>query len=232
LAIVLSYSLSLVYLFIKKPSFQYKRDLNSKEKRIVWKNIIPLAMTLILTIIFSYIDISILGKFVEMSYVGYYSSAMMLVGAVASLLGFSIALFPLFSRLSGKKLQSALNRSLLVITPILLLGILITFIFSKYIILLVYGESFIQSLPVLKILAFLLLIDPLTAIYSSYHLILGNQKYLVKSMFFITIIDLILTLFIVNLCLGYSQSFAIMGAALSLVISKGLYFLLLVLKRK
>ena len=230
-AIILSYSVSLGYLFIKKPKFAIKGKLTLKNKKEVWKNIMPLMITILLTVIFGYVDISVLGKFVEISYIGYYSSALMLIGAISSLLGFSVALFPLFSRLDSVKLRRALRRSLLIILPLLLVTTVITFMLAKYAILIIYGNSFMQALPVLKVLILFLLIDPLTALYSSYHLVLGNQKYLAKCMAFVTIIDLFLTLFLVNLGLSYSSNFAIIGAAAALIISKSIYLVLLLLKK-
>jgi len=86
-----------------------------------------------------YIDMVLLGRFIDVEFIGYYSAAFHLIGAASALLGFSIVLFPIFSRLKGERLKRSLKKSIKTVLPLsIFIAILIMF-FSPLIIKIICG---------------------------------------------------------------------------------------------
>ena len=58
-------------------------------------------------VVFSYIDIIMLGMFLPAEYVGYYKAATNIILGIAGLTGLAQVLFPVFTQLEGKSLENA-----------------------------------------------------------------------------------------------------------------------------
>lgn len=230
LSLTLCYFLSTLYLFFNRPRFRSTRELNEEEKVNVWKFVLPLSFTALSGVVFGYIDMIMLGRFVESEFIGYYSAALAIIGSVGSLIGFSGAIFPIFSRLSGSRLKLGLKRVILFSLPFSLLAILGTLLLSKYLIVLVYGVNYAASTNVLKALAILLLIDPLIAIYSSYHISRFDQTFVAKTLIFATMLNITLNYLFIQYALHISHYATIFAVSLAIVISR-LFYLILLMRR-
>ena len=232
LALSLAYALSLIYLYAVRPNFKFKRMLTKQEKSSTLNLVLPLTATIVSGIFFGYIDMIILGRYVQATYIGYYSAAMALIGSVSSLIGFSAAIFPIFSRLNFEKLKLGLKKAVAITIPISILAIVGTLIFSKYVILIIYGKNFLPSLPVLEWLSLILIIDPLIAIYSNYHIVLRNQNFVATTLVITTILNIILNITFITYALNhFSPEAAIIGAALATITARAVYLFILILKK-
>jgi O-antigen/teichoic acid export membrane protein len=233
IALSLSYILSLIYLYVAKPKFSFVRPLNTKEKEETKKLIIPLTATVISGMFFGYIDTIVLGRFVDSTYIGYYSAAMALAGSVGSIIGFSSAIFPIFSRLSGERLRLGLKKAIAVSLPISVLALIGTILLSKYVILIVYGKSFLPAVPVLLALSAILIIDPLIAIYTNYHIVIKNQFFIAKTLLFTTVLNIILNVVFIYFAVKYfSPEVALIAASIAIILARGIYLLQLIFKNK
>ena len=104
--------LALAFLFYKSkkkiPFLKKKLEkIKNKEKKQLKKFIAPLTVLGISGLFFGYIDMIMLGHFIGAEFIGYYYAAFSLIAALVAILGFSPALFPIFSRLKGDKLRRA-----------------------------------------------------------------------------------------------------------------------------
>lgn len=231
LTLTLCYFISALYMFFTRPKFNFTKNLDNKEKRMVWKFILPLTTTAISGIFFGYIDMIMLGRFVESEFIGYYSAALALIGSVGSLIGFSGAVFPIFSRLGGARLKRGLSRVLLFSMPLSLAASLGAIFLSKYIILLVYGADYSPSINILRLLSILLLIDPLIAIYSNYHISKFDQKFVAKTLIFATLLNITLNYLFIQYALQFSHYATVFAVSFAILISR-LTFLILLARRK
>jgi len=175
LALSFCYLIALLFLVIKKPVLKGK-ELNKKQKKQVNKFILPLSVTVLSVVFFSYIDMIMLGHFVDSEFIGYYSVAFSLVGSLVAFLSFSTVLLPIFSRLGGKRLERGFKKSIKIIIPISLVIIFFTVLLAPFIIKVIYGVEYSSSTLLLRMLALLVFSGPLTAIYATYFISKGNTK--------------------------------------------------------
>lgn len=227
LTLAFCYFISTLYLFFSRPKFKLIRELDNVEKIKVWKFVLPLTTTAVSGIVFGYIDMIMLGRFVESQFLGYYAAALALIGSVGSLIGFSGAVFPIFSRLGGAKLKHGLKRVLLFSIPLSILAICGTLLLSKYIILLVYGVDYSPSINILRLLSVLLLVDPLIAIFSSYHISRFDQKFVAKTLIFAAILNVTLNYFFIQYALNFSHYATVFAVSFAILISRFTYLILL-----
>jgi O-antigen/teichoic acid export membrane protein len=227
LTLTICYLVSTVYLFFARPKFNFTKKIDKNEKIKIWKFILPLTTTVVSGIVFGYIDMIMLGRFVESEFIGYYSAALALIGSVGSLIGFSGAVFPIFARLGGAKLKLGLKRVLFFSIPISLAAIIGTLLLSKYVILIVYGVSYSPSINILRLLSVLLLVDPLIAIYSSYHISKFDQKFVAKTLIFATILNITLNYLFIQYALNISHYATVFAVSFAILISRFTYLILL-----
>lgn len=231
LAISISYAIGLVYLYICKPNLSKSKELLTPERKEVLRLILPLSATTISALFFGYVDTVMLGGFVESKYIGYYSAAMMLVSSISSLMGFSSALFPIFSRLNKEKLKLGLKKVLAISVPLCIIAIIATIFLSNIIVLIIYGSSFSPAVFLMQILSFIILLDPLISIYTGYHIAMKNQGYVAKYLLITAILNIGLNLLFITQGLRISQYSALIGAAIAIFISRIIYLGFLMSKR-
>jgi len=232
LALSFCYLIALGVLFIKKPILVGK-ELNKKEKKQVNKFILPLTTIIFSGVLFGYIDMIMLGHFVDSEFIGYYSAAFALIGSAMVLLEFSTALFPLFSRLGGKRLERALKKSIKLIIPLSLLLTFITILLAPLIIKIVYGEQYSNSILLLRILTLLIFSGPLTSIYSTYFISKGKTKIMVKLLISTTLINIILNYILISILVKQSNFAATIGAVTATIASRFIYLgSLLIFKKR
>jgi O-antigen/teichoic acid export membrane protein len=231
--ILLSFSLFLASLFMffdikkiysgkinKEKSFKLSR----KKKEIINKFLIATATLTLSGLFFGVIDKIMLGKFVSGEFIGYYTSAHSLIGALAALVGFSsVVLLPIFSRLEGKRLERGLKKSIKIILIFSLGMFIITITSAYYIIFLTYGKSYLISTNILRIFSLLLFITPLIGIYQSYLISQGKPGTITKFLIASTILNILLNYFLINILLPYGELMAVYGVTFSTLISQIFY---------
>jgi len=108
-------------------------------------------------IVFSYIDILMIGYLLNSTYVGYYRAACTIVFAIIGFLSIFDVLLPAFSQLSGENLATAVNLVSKYTTLIAFPTAAILLYLSKEIVLVIYGQKYTPSTEVLEILSLLLI---------------------------------------------------------------------------
>lgn len=160
----------------------------------------------------------ILGIFANNTIVGFYSAAEKIIKAVQGLIGpISQAVYPYISKLVSESKEKALcflNKLIWLIGSGTFILSLTLFVFSDKIILLVLGPKYINSIIILRILAFI----PFIVALSNVSAILGlmnfeKQKEISKVTIIGGIISICLTLLLVPLYMG-------IGSAISWIITE------------
>lgn len=229
------YLVPLVYLIKVSPKLRRGKKLERKDKSKLISLILPLSSTIVSGAFLGYVDMVILGRFVSSLSIGYYASALSLVGAMAAIVGFlGGVLLPLFSKLStnSSKLDLVFHRILNVIATFGILGIIAVQIAPGLIILVTYGPPFLPAIVFLRFFSILLIIDTITAVYTSYFIAKEKQKTLFKSLVISTALNIILSLSLVSYLIQFSEIYACLGAVFAMLISRALNLFILYLSRK
>ena len=225
------YLIALIFLFIKRPILSGK-NLNKEQKKQVNKFILPLTAIALSGVFFVSIDKIMLGHFVSAEFIGYYAAAFSLIGAVMGFLSFSGALFPIFSRLGGEKLEKGLRKSVKMVLLASFIIILITLIFSPLIIKIIYGTQYSLSTNLLRLLAILIISEPLAAIYSNYYVAIGKTGKMVKLLISAALLNIILNYVFIITLLPRGNLAAVFGAVIATLISRYLFLFGLIVFRK
>jgi len=225
------YLIALIFLFIKRPILSGK-NLNKEQKKQVNKFILPLTAIALSGVFFVSIDKIMLGHFVSAEFIGYYAAAFSLIGAVMGFLSFSGALFPIFSRLGGEKLEKGLRKSVKMVLLASFIIILITLIFSPLIIKIIYGTQYSLSTNLLRLLAILIISEPLAAIYSNYYVAIGKTGKMVKLLILAALLNIILNYVLIIALLPRGNLAAVFGAVIATLISRYLFLFGLIIFRK
>jgi len=227
-ALVLAYFLTLIFFFFlakRKISFfksKGKRITSQEKKSINWF-ILPLCATTLSGVFFGYIDMVMLGRFVLSEFIGHYRIAFSLIGSAVPLISFSVVLFPIFSRIKGKRLKRALKKSIKVTLFLSLLSIVATLLLAPLAVKLVFGQEYAPAIPLLRLLSLLLICLPLSAIYWSYLVSKGKTKTASWLLISSTIINIVLNYLMITWLITYSQFMAVIGAAIATVVSRYFY---------
>ncbi|MEM4181821.1 MAG: flippase [Candidatus Pacearchaeota archaeon] len=226
LSLSVCFFLSIFFLYPRIKKYR-KNDLSSEEKKEVINFILPLSATALTGIFFGTIDIIMLGRFVESSYLAYYQAAFALLGSVSVLIPFAAAFFPIFAKLPKERLNIALKKSLIITFIFSLAAILGTSVFSSFVVKVAYGKEYLLASSILRIISVLLLIDSFNAIFSNFYVSQSKNKFLAKTLIFSTTLNIILNFFLIKYFLQFSMYHATIGAALATILSRS--FLLAIL---
>ncbi len=224
-----SYLFSSLYLsiIIKKKSLFLKADnsgLSLKNRKEVNHFLIPISIIVLSGVFFGNIDKIMLGRFVGAEFIGYYTAAFGLIGALVSLAGFGgIVLLPIFSRMKRKSLERAVKRSLKIVFLLCLILFGLTVLVSGFAVRIIYGQEYLLSTNVLRLLSALLLIIPITGIYIAYFMSKNNPKIIAKLLITSTIINITLNYFLITSLLKFGDFYAVIGACVATLISQGIY---------
>ncbi len=222
LSLSLSYLLGLIYLLIKNKKY-VPMELSSPEKKKLFFFVLPLSATALSGMFFGYVDMIMLGRFVESAFIGYYQAAIALIGSAGAVIGFSGALFPLFSKLKGKRLRLLFFKSVKYTFLFSFLGIIATLLLANWGVLLLYGAAYFPAALLLKILAVIILIDPLIGIYSGFLISQGRTKIIALLLIISTLINIFLNYSLISYGLTFSHYAAAIGAAIATIIAKALH---------
>lgn len=238
LILSLCYLIPLLFLLIltrKKLSFlkSKKEKLTKQEKKEIFLFLIPLSVTLLAGLFFGQIDVVMLGHFVESNFIGFYQAAFALIGSASAVIGFAAgALFPIFVRLKGKQLERGLNKSLKLTFLISLAAAIFTYFIAPYVIRLVYGEEYMQAVPLLQIFSILMILIPITGIYGAYFISTRQTKSFAWIIIIATIVNIVLNYLFIIYSLQYGMIYSVIGVCVATVISKLVYLGGLIIFRK
>ena len=191
-----------------------------------------MTVTVLSGVFFGYIDIIMLGHFVEANFIGFYQAAFSIIGAIYPLIPFSFVLFPIFNKLKGKRLNEGFGKSLKIIMFFSFLFFIGVFIFAPLIIKIIFGNNYLSSIMILRILSCLIFITPITALYMDYFYVIGRPKLITILLITTTILDIFLNYFLITWLLNYSQIMAIIGAGIATILSKIILLICLILFKK
>jgi len=225
----------LYYIIKKDKPFKKSqiKKLSKTEKNNLIKFILPLTVTALSGIFFGHIDKIMLGSFVAGEYIGFYSAAFLLVTSLSTIISFSSsAIFPIFARLNGKKLEKGFKKSKNITILISIPTLILTFFFSKIIIRILYPPLYLQSTTYLRILSLSLISYPLILLYSAYYISQKRTKIISILLVSSTILNIVLNYILISIGLRYSMSYAVMGACSATIISRFGYLGGLILFRK
>jgi O-antigen/teichoic acid export membrane protein len=206
--------------------------LSSSEKKRLKKFILPLSLTVLSGMFFAYIDTLMLGHFVESTFIGYYGAALGFVGSAAAIIGFIPgALLPIFSRLKGRSLESAFEKTRKIIILVSIPSIIFVFLTARYISM-IYGSEYSSAVPIIQLFSLLLLIFPLAGLYNVYLTSRERTSTIAKLLVFSTILNIILNFLFITYGLRSGMMQAVMGATLATIISRVFYLLGVILLKK
>ncbi len=210
-----------------KVKFSLKNiNLNRHFKPILYLVMVNLAIE-----IYSLIDITMLGLFCEKSNVAFYSYGSKIYRILLQIINtFTMVLVPKISlyykegRINDFNL--VVSKTLKVICLLALPIILGIWFVANYVITKIYGNVYINSAYVLKILSFILIISPIGYLLGSRMLLVtGNEKKMVYAVFSGAIVNVILNYILI-------QKYSEMGAAVASVISESVVMIVYVLLGK
>ncbi|MFT5193112.1 MAG: O-antigen/teichoic acid export membrane protein [Cellvibrionaceae bacterium] len=202
--------------------------------RELYKAGAPYFLTIIFAMLYKEFDMVIMSWLLpDSNQLGWYTAADRLFGTMMFVPGVLItALFPLLSRLHGEKsgslsayLSKSFNLLFLISIPI---GLGVSAI-AEPIILLFYGEGFIEAAQILKVLGFVLILTYQTTLLGNFLISIDKQRIWTITMAIATLATIPLDLVLVP----YANTFGVagVGGALAYVFTEGgmmiagLYFL-------
>ncbi len=220
-------------IYFEKLKIEKTNKLSKKQKKTVNKFVLATLAFVLSSTFFGNIDRVMLGKFVEGGFIGYYTAAFSLIGAIIPLLSFSATvLFPIFSKLKGKSLEIGFKKSLRLTFLLSAAAFLVTISLAYFVILVAYGNEYLLSVDILRAFSVLLFVLPIIAIYQSYYLAKGKPNKVARSLIIATVLNIILNYILITSLLKYGQMAAVYGAVIATIISKFIYLGGLVWRRK
>jgi O-antigen/teichoic acid export membrane protein len=228
LVITLAYFLGLLYLRIvakKEISFLRKtaKGLTRNEKIELGKFVLPLSVMALSGMFFGYIDILMLGHYVDLIYIGYYGAAFGLIGAAGLIISSAaVAVLPVFARTQGRSLESLFSKTRNFTFVVGLVAALFTFFAAKYI-LMIYGKDFMQATIFLQLFSLILIIMPVAAIYNSYFVSIKKTKIIAKLLIISTVVNVILNIWFIGYGLQFGMMEGVLGACVATICSRVIY---------
>lgn len=218
-----------VYLFItaklRHPFRKTKaQKLNTKEKKELFKFILPLSVTALSGVFFGYIDQIMLGRYVESQFLGFYQAAFNLIASASVIIAFSAAaVFPVFARLKGRQLEQAFKKTKNITFLISIAAAIFTFLTAPLIIQIIYGAEYATATNYLRVLSLLLISFPLISLYTAYYTSQKKTKIFSILLVASTILNIILNYVFINIGLSYSMFHAVTGACVATIVSRYAY---------
>ncbi|MEK6820299.1 MAG: flippase [Nanoarchaeota archaeon] len=200
-----------------------KGSLKREEKKRINKFLVYMGIGDTSAIIFGYIDIVMIGLFLSSEYVGFYSAAWALSSGFAVLFSIAYILLPVFTKLKRQRLNEAFNKVVKYISIVTLPIIFGIFVLGKYIIRIIYGYEYLPATLPLYFLAFLIIEKPLTGCLTSLFSAREKPKYFVYILAIATLMNIVLNYILILSLLKISMTWAISGAAIATLISRGFY---------
>jgi O-antigen/teichoic acid export membrane protein len=219
-------------IYLKKIKTEKTDKLQKKQKTIINKFLLATAALVLSGVFFLYIDKVMLGHFVQAEFIGYYTAASSLIGALTPLIGFAaVVVLPIFSRLKGERLEQGFRKSIRITILFSAGAFLATLILAYFVILIVYGKEYISALNILRILSLLLFIIPAASLYQAYYISQGKPQIVAQLLVIATILNVLLNYIFITLLLPYGNLAAVYGVAIATIISQFFYLGVLAWRR-
>jgi len=226
-----AYLISFIYYFInfkKIPLLKVEEIyLNKKEKRILRRFIFLTSSVIFSEIFFTYINIVMLGYFVESTFIGYYSAALSLINSSVILITFSTALLPIFTGLKKRDLNILYKKTMQIILISSTILFLLFLIFSPMIIKIIFGSKYILSVNLLRALSPLLILMPLISLSTTYLLAVGRPAIIFKILFSSILINILLNYLLISKLVISGQLFGVYGAIIATILTNLICIVLL-----
>ena len=181
---------------------------------------------------FGSVDTLMLGRFVEVEFLGFYGAALGVVTTIGSLFSFGGVLLPIFTQIQGDRLERGFNKvfkSIVIFTIPSVMGIII---FGKYFIRAVYGKEYLIAAIPLYALAFTIIILPIISLYSTLFAAKEKPKVLSKFVLISLGINIVLNFVLIRFLFGFGQEYAILGAGIATVVSRSFFMFSLIRKSR
>jgi O-antigen/teichoic acid export membrane protein len=207
--------------YLKKPK-DYEKYLDKKR---ILKFIAYLTIANFSSAFFSYMDIVMLGMFLESSYIGYYKAAIGLIFAITGTLTFTGVFLSVLTKVSPDKLQKTFDKivsySLILVIPAI--GGLI--MLTRYFMVVLYGQDYLPSAFLIYYLSPLIFFVMMVSLF----LVLLSSKEKTREFafltLFITILNIVLNFLFIKIFIGESQIAATKGVAIATLVSWFIYFI-------
>ena len=212
-----TYSIS-PYLFAKFT------DINKTDKKRIINFSLYLTFASISLVFFGSTDILMLGWLVkDTSYVGFYSSAFVLISSLSGLLTFAHVLLPVFVKTGKDNLEKVFNKTFrysIILSMPASFGFIIL---ADYIINLIYGQNYAPAVFPLYFLSFLVVLSIQTGLFTELFSAEEKPKYYFKLLIGVIILNLVLNYILIKYLSIYSLVASITGAAIATLISWVVY---------
>lgn len=237
LSLAVVYTLSLIFIsivslrltnFFKIKATELSKK-ETKEANVFW---LTISATILSGTFFGYIDVIILGRFVEGNIIGFYQAAFALTTSLTALVPFATVLFPVFSRLKGEGLQKGFHKSIRLSFMASFILILLTLIFAPFVVKVVYGPEYLLAAHILRLFSILIILFPLSSLYDSYFISQGKPRVIAKFLIISTILNIALNYVLITNLLDYSPFMASLGAAIATILSRSFYLGSLIINKK
>ncbi|HLC77842.1 MAG TPA: oligosaccharide flippase family protein [Candidatus Nanoarchaeia archaeon] len=235
LSLTLSNLIVLVFMFLKvknKIDWKNKKVLPKRIKIRTNKFLFAMSSMLFSSLFFGYIDMIMLGRYVDASFIGFYRAAFGLLASATPLIAFSNVLFPIFNRLKGTRLEKALNKSKNFTIYLSFFSAIFAIIFAPIIVRITLGSSYTDSVILLRVLSVLLVLMPLISLYETYFISRNKPFLLAKLLIFSTILNIVLNYTLIKVLIIKSQLAAVIGVCVATIFARGLYLSFLLFFRK
>jgi len=224
---------SIIYLFKKYNKF-FTPKVVKIDKKEIFHFMKYLSFSALSTIFLVYTDILILGRFVDLEFVGFYRAAATIAVIFASFLTLTQILYPIFAQLNKKKIKRTFDillYYLFIFSIPLASGV---FIFSKQIIKILFGVSYLPATMILHSLALLIIILPAGELFRALLNSKGKSKLTGKIMFYASLLNVTLDLLLISLFLKIFKEpiYTALGVGIATVISRFFIFFSLALISK
>ncbi|MDD5012058.1 MAG: oligosaccharide flippase family protein [Candidatus Nanoarchaeia archaeon] len=226
-----------VFFYVKKFAFFLfnKEEIEKSDKKKIMKFFYYLLIGGATGLIFSYVDILMLGVFLpEIKYIGLYSAAVAFTWGIAGLLSFNSVFLPIFTQIKENNLEHSLN-SVLKYSCILTIPIAFgVAVLSKFILFLIYGEQYIGVSIVLSLMAFLIIETVNGSFIITIFAAKEQPKFTTKITIYSLFINIVLSFILIKSLLVFSPLWALVGAVTATLISRyfALIMLILMMKKK
>ncbi len=228
--VALSFSFLLVFFLItillwKKKGIFFGEVSNVPRKRIL-HYLGPMTIVSISLTVLASVDTIMLGRFVDAENIGYYRVALSMIFSITPFFAFTNVLLPVLTRFHGKTeiAFEKISRYLIMLTLPATLGVLII---ARYFIVAIYGGKYLPATLPLYSLAFLIIIYPLSNLYTIIFQSKEKTSALLKFVSMTLVMNIFLNYILIKYFLNFSQEYAIFGAGLATLSSNFFYFLFL-----
>ncbi|MEK6871393.1 MAG: polysaccharide biosynthesis C-terminal domain-containing protein [Nanoarchaeota archaeon] len=184
-----------------------------------------------LLVVFGYIDTIMIGIFLEASYVGYYNLALSFVIGIWGFLNLSQILLPIFTELNNEQIHTEFNKVFRYICMLALPAIFGIFVIGKYLLVFI-KEAYLPAEIPFYVLSVLVLIVPLIDMFTPLFSAKDKLKIILYGIITATIMNIVLNYIFITLFLRISETMAMIGAALSTIISQLFYLGILMVYSK